>query len=145
MKFLLCICLFLAACTVTSIAPGEGADLEIDLSKIDMRHGWTILTQPNKTSISVNDETSIERGKKLFNNYCTQCHGETGEGNGALAKSKGLIPANLKNISKDTNNTYLVVQINKGKGDMPQWEDFLSPKDAWDLSNYIRTLSKGQK
>ena len=38
---------------------------------------------------------SIERGRMLFMNNCSQCHGETGRGDGPLAATLPLPPANL--------------------------------------------------
>ena len=132
--------LFLISCTLTSIDPSGGADMEIDLTTIDMRHGWAVFTMPKRTVIGVNDKASIDRGSQLFQKYCTRCHGKDGRGSGTFAKEKGLKPANLRNLSREVSNTYLVIQINDGKGAMPKWQDFLTSQQLWDLTNYIQTF-----
>lgn len=108
----------------------------------ETRHGWTIFTGPKRTVVDVNDENSIKRGKTLFLNHCAACHGESGVGDGPKAKRLKLKPANLTRFSKAHSNYYLVFQVNEGKGDMPQWKDALTPRETWDLSNYIQTLRK---
>jgi mono/diheme cytochrome c family protein len=105
-----------------------------------MRHGWTVFTGPKRTVLGVNDLDSIERGKTVYMNHCVGCHGESGAGNGEVAKSFGIQPANLKALAKATANHYLVIQINNGKGNMPQWQDLLTARQTWDVTNYIQTL-----
>ncbi len=117
-------------------------NMDFDLSAMDMRHGWAFFTPPKVTYVGNNDEDSAKRGKKLFIQHCQKCHGETGIGNGTLAKEMKIRPANLQNLNSEVTNTYLVVQINNGKGAMPKWEDFLNQQQAYDLTNYIRTLKK---
>lgn len=138
--------LMTSACAVRSIAPGDTMEvnMDFDLAGLDMRHGWAYLTPPKLTYIGSNDEDSIARGKELFLQHCEKCHGPTGTGNGELANALKIKPANLQTITNEITNTYLVVQINNGKGSMPQWQDFLTQKQTYDLTNYIRTL-KGKK
>ena len=130
-----------SACAVRSITPGDTMEMnmDFDLASMDMRHGWAFMTPPKLTYVGVNDEDSVKRGQKLFSQHCQKCHGPKGTGDGPLAKKLNITPANLQNVSSETTNTYLVVQINNGRGDMPQWQDFLSQKQAYDLTNYIRT------
>ena len=51
-------------------------------------------TASSGNPIAVSPE-SIARGRMLFLQNCTMCHGETGRGDGPLAKSLPLQPANL--------------------------------------------------
>jgi mono/diheme cytochrome c family protein len=136
------ICLLaFSACAVRSFAPGHGGmemNMNLDLSAMNMRHGWAVFSSPTKYDSK--DQDSIARGKALFEQHCQKCHGVTGVGNGPKASALNKKPANLKNISHGTSNTYLIVQINDGKGEMPRWQDFLSERETVDLTNYIRTL-----
>lgn len=138
-----------SACVVRSITPGDTMEMnmDFDLSAMDMRHGWAFLTPPKLKYIGTNDQESQQRGKKLFVQHCQKCHGATGTGNGPLAEKLNIKPANLQKLStnQDVTNTYLVVQINNGKGDMPRWQDFLNQEQAFDLTNYIRTLKPKDK
>ncbi len=115
-------------------------NMDFDLAAMDMRHGWAFFTPPKLTYVGSNDLDSIARGEKLFTQHCKKCHGRKGVGDGPLAMKMKIKPANLQNLTGDVTNTYLVVQINNGKGAMPRWEDFLNQQQAFDLTNYIRTL-----
>ena len=139
--------LLLGACAVRSITPGDTMELnmDFDLAAMDMRHGWAFMTPPKLTYVGVNDKDSVARGKKLFAQHCLKCHGETGVGNGPLAKKMKIKPANLQNLTGDVTNTYLVVQINNGKGNMPRWQDIINQQQSYDLTNYIRTLKADAK
>ncbi|MCB0379385.1 MAG: cytochrome c [Bdellovibrionales bacterium] len=147
MKFLaVVLAIALSGCVVNSVVPGEGADMNIDFSKVGMRHGWTEMTPAKRTVIGVNDANSIERGRKLFSQHCQKCHGANGDGKGPMAKELGIRPANLKNLARNVPNYYLVVQINDGRdGGMPKWRDFLTSEQSWDLTNFIQTLQDKKK
>ena len=136
--------LFLSACAIRSVTPGDTLEvnMDFDLAALDMRHGLQLLTPPELKYVGIDDKKSEQRGQKLFVQHCQKCHGPKGFGNGPLAEKMKIKPANLTEIDLGTTNTYLVVQINKGRGDMPAWQDFLTEKEMFDLTNYIRTLSK---
>lgn len=147
-KILMISTVFLVGCAVNSISPSGGGlevDMDLDLPAMNMRHGWTYFGLPKNTKTYVRDEASIERGKNLFLQHCQKCHGADGKGGGELAEALKIKPANLQNISQDTDQSYILVQINEGKGSMPQWKDFLTKKQAWDLTNYIREMSTQKK
>ncbi len=130
------------ACVMRSITPGDTMEMnmDFDLTAVDMRHGWAFMSPPKLTYVGTNDKDSIARGEKLFTQHCQKCHGESGVGNGPLAKEMKYKPANLQNLTGGITNTYLVVQINNGKGNMPRWQDALNQQQSYDLTNYIRTL-----
>jgi mono/diheme cytochrome c family protein len=110
---------------------------------INMRHGWTIFSGPDRTLVGVNDEATVARGKIVYVKHYQQCHGEGGKGDGPLAKTKGLLPTNLASISKVLPNHYMVVQINDGrKNGMPSWSDILNNQEAWDVTNYLQVLGR---
>lgn len=111
----------------------------------EMRHGFNIVTGPKRTIEGVNNPQSIENGKRLYQLHCIACHGKNGEGDGQLAKDFGVNPANLKAVASKYANHTLVIQINKGKGKMPKWQDLLSESQIWDLTNFIQTLNSETK
>ena len=142
MKVYSVIFILIAGCAVNSIAPsGGGIEMEIDTST-DFRHGWTYISKPFDTAVSVHDKDSIDRGRQLFLQHCEKCHGNDGKGVGPLAKALNLKPANLSNLPHDLSKTYLLVQIKEGKGSMPKWRDLLTESQARDLTNYITKLSE---
>jgi mono/diheme cytochrome c family protein len=96
------------------------------------------LQNPVKT-----DGRTVERGRRLYKQYCLPCHGETGVGDGAMAKKLGYKPANLAlerlNGQQDGE---IFWKISKGKSPMPDFEKQLSGRERWDIVSYVRTLLK---
>lgn len=110
-----------------------------------MRHGWAIFTGQKPTASRSLDLDSVKRGQMVFINHCAGCHGSDGKGDGEIAKQFKIQPTNLRNLSKEKSNHYLVVQISNGKGNMPQWQDLLTTKQTWDVTSYIQSLNSAEK
>jgi copper transport protein len=84
-------------------------------------------------------EQSIERGRMLFMQSCIQCHGETGRGDGPLASSLPLQPANLYDHVPFHPDQYFYEVITRGlSGVMPAFSS-LSEEDRWNIINYLRS------
>ncbi len=94
------------------------------------------LENPVKT-----DGNTVERGKRLFQEHCVPCHGDTGSGDGKMAKALGYKPANLtlEGVNQQTDGE-MFWKISKGREPMPNWERQLNQRERWDLVSYIRTL-----
>ena len=142
--------LLLVGCSVNSIQPTGGSlemNMDLDLSTAKMRHGWAYFSSPHKknSEVTVIDREAVLRGEKIYLQHCEKCHGPKGEGDGDLAKALKLQPTNLRNLSKNLSQTYLLVQINEGKRSMPQWKDFLTARQTADLTHYIRSMSRPSK
>lgn len=136
----------LLGCAVKSITPSAGGlEIDVDLADIDFRHGWTYHSRPKTTEVVEMDEDSVKRGQNLYQQHCQKCHGESGKGGGELAEALKLKPADLTNLPKDLSRTYILVQINDGKGSMPEWKSLLTPKQTQDLTSYLKKLSLGKK
>jgi copper transport protein len=82
---------------------------------------------------------SIERGRVLFANNCIQCHGETGRGDGPLAPSLSIPPANLYLHIPFHPDQFFFGVITKGlSGVMPAFESVISEEDRWNILNFLR-------
>ena len=137
--FLFSICLlFVTSC---GQAPKKSSH---EKQRPDTRHGWTIFSGPRPTTSKESHQASIERGQKIYHQHCFKCHGSKGLGDGPKAKLLQITPANLTNLSKVQNRHSLVFQINKGRGNMPQWKDLLTARETWDLSSFVLSLQKKQ-
>jgi mono/diheme cytochrome c family protein len=91
---------------------------------------------------------SITNGAVLYKRQCVMCHGATGQGDGAAAKSmKGKLPslADKATMSKLT-DAHIHEVITAGKkteiGSMPGLGKRLKPEEITDIVNYVRTLVK---
>jgi copper transport protein len=82
---------------------------------------------------------SIARGEMLFLQNCSQCHGESGRGDGPLAGSLTLKPANLyDHIPYHPDNFFYGVMTNGLGGVMPSFKSSISDEDRWNILNYLR-------
>jgi mono/diheme cytochrome c family protein len=88
---------------------------------------------------------SIAAGKKIYETQCTNCHGESGKGDGKMAasitgeKPSDLSDASWKHGSSDGEIYTLIRDGSKGTG-MRGFATKLKTDDIWNVVNYLRTL-----
>jgi cbb3-type cytochrome c oxidase subunit III len=85
-------------------------------------------------------------GKVVYEEHCTVCHGDNGEGAGMLTFVIGMNPADHTDSERMESlpNEYLYDIISNGsrsKTLMPGWKEILSPTEIDDVISYIRLLS----
>ena len=90
-------------------------------------------------------EESLQKGKALFDQNCSVCHGEKGDGKGLAASSLNPPPANF--LDQEHSGTYgpgekywIIGNGTQGTG-MPAFSQF-SPSQRWHPVNYIFQLQK---
>ncbi len=92
----------------------------------------------------------VFEGKKLFTTFCSNCHGESGKGDGYLITSKKL-PATVKVgdltqerlVNSSRGELFHVVTV--GYGLMGSYGAILSEKDRWKIIEYIKVKLQGQE
>jgi mono/diheme cytochrome c family protein len=91
------------------------------------------------------DDKKLRRGRMLFDNHCTPCHGWTGQGSGPESFALVPAPADLEWLArepKDRSDPYIYWSIAEGgrqfESDMPAFKDRLSKQDIWSVTAYIR-------
>ncbi len=89
------------------------------------------------------DEVSIQRGEILYSIYCALCHGDTGQGDGPLSPYYDERPMRSLTSSSIVAqfDGQLFQTITEGFARMPPQAEALSPRERWDVINFIRTLS----
>jgi mono/diheme cytochrome c family protein len=89
------------------------------------------------------DGRTVERGQRLYKQHCVPCHGETGTGDGPLARKNNYKVADLT-VSRLAGQTdgEIFYKISKGKDPMPDFEKQLNGRERWDVVSYVRTLLK---
>lgn len=89
-----------------------------------------------------------DRGGKLYEAFCSQCHGVTGEGNGINAPELEVAPRNHRDegemSARSDEDLYKAIAgggqaINKSVL-MPPWEDSLAEDDINALVVYLREI-----
>ncbi|MGD0136595.1 MAG: cytochrome c [Bryobacteraceae bacterium] len=92
-------------------------------------------------SPEANTRKSIDRGRVIFLQNCTSCHGEDGKAEGSLvASATDLTSPKLYNSG--TSEGEIFRSIRDGAGDqMPAFQSQLANEtDIWNLVNFIRSL-----
>jgi mono/diheme cytochrome c family protein len=93
----------------------------------------------------VADDVSLQRGKILFNINCTVCHGEGGKGDGPMAeKFDDPKPVDLTSAKAQAlEDGEIFLTISRGFGTMMPMSENLTPRERWDVVNYVRQLAGG--
>jgi cytochrome c len=100
-------------------------------------------------------EKSIAAGKNVYDKYCAECHGTTGNGvsekAATLAHAGEAKPSDLTDDKWDHGSTdgEIFVNIRDGvgvKGAMKglNGKPGISDRDMWNIVNYMRTLAKSK-
>lgn len=85
----------------------------------------------------------LKQGRKYFEIACSVCHGQTGQGDGSIAKAWPMpIPKLTSNKVRDYSDGRLYHVITEGQGLMGSYRNIVPRKYRWQLVNYIRNLQK---
>ena len=94
----------------------------------------------------------VTDGKRMYQAYCSGCHGLSGKGDGPAAKTLPVKPADHTRIEMNIyTDQYLVEIISKGgasvsrSSQMPAWGAVLKESQVKEIVAYMRTLSNGKK
>ena len=83
---------------------------------------------------------SLAQGKTLFEINCAMCHGQTSAQGGPVGqKLKPPPPGPDPGLVKSRRDSHIFKAITLGFGRMPPFRDKLSPRERWDLVNFLRT------
>jgi mono/diheme cytochrome c family protein len=88
------------------------------------------------------DSSALRKGRNDFMTYCAPCHGATGVGNGAVAKSLPIPPLDLTraDIQSQRTDGALYYVIRHGNVIMPGYAYALTPEESWNVVHFVRTL-----
>ncbi len=83
---------------------------------------------------------SLEEGKALFETNCVICHGQTSAERGPVGKKLVPPPPGLdSDMVMGLSDSTIFKAITFGFGRMPEFQDKLSPRERWNLVNFLRT------
>ena len=93
------------------------------------------------------DAISISHGSHLYAEYCADCHGPQGKGNGKLAQTLSTEPTDLltepHTVRHTVGNFYHWIAHGLPGTAMPGFSENLDEEDIWDVVNFLHTLSRG--
>jgi mono/diheme cytochrome c family protein len=91
-------------------------------------------------------DASLDRlGRTVYNRHCRSCHGNTGLGDGPMARNLKTFPGDFSDADFHKNHTdgeiYYMSII--GRDEMPNFESNISDEEErWAVVNYIRGMKK---
>ena len=86
-------------------------------------------------------ELNLTEGKRLYENYCTHCHGATGQGDGLVVQNNGpKPPAYNSEALKDLTVGKMYHSVHWGKNMMGSHSSQLTPTQIWKVIMYIHSL-----
>ena len=106
----------------------------------DSNEGYE-LAKVNLTSTLLNNEDNLANGKKMYEIYCSVCHGSKGDGNGILMEREKFlgIPSYAdRDITEGSIYHVLMYGINLMGSHAGQVND----EERWQISQYVLKLRK---
>jgi mono/diheme cytochrome c family protein len=90
---------------------------------------------------------SIASGRKLYDRHCSECHGDTGKGDGMAGEGLDEQPSNLVDADWEHGSTdgeiFVVIRDGAGpKSEMKAFVKKIPERQIWDVVNFVRTLNK---
>ena len=86
-------------------------------------------------------ESSLLAGKELFTIYCVPCHGESGKGNGPIAKKFVPTPVDISATGfGQAPEGMLFAIVTHGWNGMPPFRSDLTAKERWLVVAWLKTL-----
>ena len=89
-----------------------------------------------------NSKDTENLGKTLFLKHCKLCHGQTGKGDGKMAKLLDIEVGNFTTEAfKAQTDGAMYYKFLNGRNEMPEFKNKISNKEhQWLIINYIKTL-----
>jgi mono/diheme cytochrome c family protein len=129
--------------TPTAVAPVAGESGWLDPAEFPPQKGAEIPAVDPKTLMTPSAEL-IARGKTLFENDCTACHGPQGRGDGPAAATMSPPPRNFASPDGWINGYHapgIYKTLNEGiRGASMSSFDYLPKRDRMALVHYVQSL-----
>ena len=84
---------------------------------------------------------SIQKGKELYEDNCSFCHGENAIGRKREETGLSKDTPNLVKRIKNHSDGDFHWKIKNGKGDMPSFKDELSDNEIWHVINFMKRIN----
>lgn len=109
--------------------------------KNQMRHGIIPRSVPaTGVQASRADLSEVQRGEKLYQAHCMQCHGVDGSGPSAPVEGLNYDPPSLIKLLAGVEEFDFYMALSRWKGEMPGWEHPFSQQELREITAYLQTL-----
>ncbi|MCH2216449.1 MAG: cytochrome c [Flavobacteriales bacterium] len=107
------------------------------------QEGYALAGEVVKSPFPQNEEY-IEMGKGIYTNFCVQCHGAEGQGNGPVVEKGGHPAPNAYNSPnlKELPEGKMFHTLTYGKGAMGSHASQLTKVERWKVIAYVKHLQK---
>jgi mono/diheme cytochrome c family protein len=87
---------------------------------------------------------ALQAARPIYREYCVQCHGDAGKGDGPEAMMQYPAPADLTDSSRMSTVTdgEIFYQISVGKRPMPSFKSRLTEEQRWQLVLLVRSFAQ---
>lgn len=91
--------------------------------------------------LGTGNQNSVQRGAKVFANFCAVCHGADAGGMGPVAQ-RGFPPppSLLLPHALQMKDGQMFHVLTYGQNNMPSYASQLNPQDRWNVITYVRSL-----
>jgi len=84
----------------------------------------------------------LERGKKMFDTYCSVCHGPMGKGNGSIVPRFPMPPSLHSDKVRNWSDGRIYHVITTGQNLMPSYASQITSIDRWAIISYVRAMQR---
>jgi mono/diheme cytochrome c family protein len=87
---------------------------------------------------------ALERALASYKKECRGCHGETGKGDGKMARYIKPPPMDLTKgeVQKSLSDGEIFYKITHGRNPMPRYQQKLTEHERWEMVHYVRSLGR---
>lgn len=85
---------------------------------------------------------NLEKGKKLFNTYCSPCHNYTADGHSRLNGQFPNPPSLHTDKVRNWPDGHIFHIITMGQNTMPSYASQIAPEERWEVILYVRALQR---
>jgi len=125
--------------TLAAAAYAGGADANIEWLHSQVPGVWRRMPNPYAAT-----EAGVQRGKRIYQEFCINCHGPIGDGKGPAVRYVSPPPLNFTTLRRHlVENKYIggifyyqIMNGITGTG-MPYFKRHLESEKIWDLANYL--------
>jgi mono/diheme cytochrome c family protein len=95
---------------------------------------------PPGSSVAAIPRDPVAAGDTLYQNFCTVCHGPTGNADGTISSQIGA-PSLLTARARAYSDGYIYSIVRYGRGVMPRYGDKVTiPEERWAIVSHVRRL-----